>query len=205
MARKRDTGAGEPYSDAEADRVADAIEAAYADWANAAAEPSGIEVRAKVEWAGVYQAGNDGVRTTRIEGLRPDKMREVRKAAEKARKASGKRRAAKPATTYRAKGWEAQFRQLFKTNKGYDAMSKAGVSATRQTVNRWLSGEQTPSKANREAIERAYGDMRGRPVTEARDASAAAAKEAAEALTEAMRDRYGSNVRFRDIQRFLFE
>jgi hypothetical protein len=205
MAKKRDTGEGDKYSDAEADRVADAIEAAYADWANTAAEPTKLNVRAKVEWAGVYQPGNNGVRGVRIEGLKPEKMREVRKLAEKARKASGKVRTAKPASTYRAKGWEAQFRNLFKTRKGYEAMSKAGVSATKQTLDRWLRGEQAPNKANREAIERAYADVRGRPVTEARDAAQAAAKEAAEALTEAMRDRYGSNVRFRDIQSFRFE
>ena len=52
MARKRDTGAGEPYSDAEAERVAMAIEAAYADW-DSSQEPSRIDVRARVEWAGV--------------------------------------------------------------------------------------------------------------------------------------------------------
>ncbi|MER5549494.1 hypothetical protein ABT072_45630 [Streptomyces sp. NPDC002589] len=204
MAKKRDTGEGEPYSDAEADRVADAIEAAYADWANTA-EPSKLNVRAKVEWAGVYQAGNQGVRSVRIDGLSADRMRKVREAAEKARTSSGKARAAKPSSSYRAKGWEAQFRQLFKTAKGYEAMGAAGVSATKQTLDRWLSGSQSPSKANREAIERAYETMRGRPVTEARDAAQAAAKSAADALTEAMRDRYGANVRFRDIRSFGFE
>ncbi|MFF4963239.1 hypothetical protein ACFY2Z_40965 [Streptomyces sp. NPDC001222] len=204
MARKRDTGTGEPYSDAEAERVAMAIEAAYADW-DRPAEPSKVDVRAKVEWAGVYQPGNQGVRRIRVEGLKPEKMREVRKVIEKARKALGKQRTAKPAATYRAKGWEAQFRQLFKTAKGYEAMSKAGVSATKQTLDRWLSGSQTPSKANREAIERAYGEMRERPVSEARSAAESASKAAAEAMTEAMRERYGVNVRFRDIEHFRFE
>ncbi|MEV8435711.1 hypothetical protein [Streptomyces chartreusis] len=203
MARRRDTGAGEKYSDAEAERVASAIEAAYADWANAA-EPSRVDVKAKVEWAGHVMPGNNGMRRTRID-LPADKMREVRKAAEKARNASGKRRGAKPAASYKAKGWEAQFRQLFKTAKGYDAMGKAGVSATKQTLDRWLRGEQSPSKANREAIERAYDSMRNRPLTEARDAAQAAAKEAADALTEAMKAQYGVNIRFRDIEHFRFE
>ncbi|NEE38375.1 hypothetical protein G3M53_74885 [Streptomyces sp. SID7982] len=184
--------------------MADAIEAAYANWGTGG-EPSRINVRAKVEWAGVYQPGNSGVRRVRIEGLKTEKMRAVREAAGKARKLSGKARTAKPSGSYRAKGWEAQFRQLFKTGKGYEAMSKAGVSATKQTLDRWLKGEQAPNKANREAIGRAYEGMRGRPVTEARDAAQAAAKQAAEALTEAMRDRYGSNVRFRDIESFDFE
>lgn len=204
MAKKRDTGAGEEYSDAEAESVAEAIEAAYEDWDDTE-EPSGITVRAKIEWAGVYQAGNNGMRTTRIEGLSADRMREVRKAVEKARKASGKAKAAKPSSTYKAKGWEAQFRQLFKTAKGYEALSKAGVSATRQTLNRWLRGEQAPNKANQEAIGRAYADMRNRPVTEARATSATTAKDAADKLTEALRERYGSNVRFRDIRSFGFE
>ncbi|WP_030795143.1 hypothetical protein [Streptomyces sp. NRRL S-920] len=203
MAKKRDTGEGDKYSDAEADRVADAIEAAYADWANTA-EPSRVDVKAKVEWAGHVMPANNGVRRTRID-LPPEKMREVRKAAEKARNASGKRRAAKPAASYKAKGWEAQFRQLFKTAKGYEAMSKAGVSATKQTLDRWLTGSQTPSKANREAIERAYDGMRNRPLTEARDAAHAAAREAADAMTEAMKAQYGVNIRFRDIEHFRFE
>lgn len=203
MAKKRDTGAGDKYSDAEADRVADAIEAAYADWANTT-EPSRVDVKAKVEWAGHVMPANGGMRRTRID-LPADKMREVRKAAEKARNAAGAKRAAKPASSYRAKGWEAQFRQLFKTAKGYGALDRAGVTATKQTLDRWLRGEQAPNKANRDAISRAYDEMRGRPVTEARDASAAAAKEAADAMTEAMRSQYGVNIRFRDIEHFRFE
>lgn len=203
MAKKRDTGEGDKYSDAEADRVADAIEAAYADWANTA-EPSRVDVKAKVEWAGHVMRANNGMRRTRID-LPADKMREVRKAAEKARNAGRAKKAAKPAASYRAKGWEAQFRQLFRTGKGYEAMSKAGVSATKQTLDRWLRGEQAPNKANRDAISRAYDEMRGRPVTEARDAAAAAAREAADAMTEAMRSQYGVNIRFRDIQHFRFE
>jgi hypothetical protein len=203
MAKKRDTGAGDKYSDAEADRVADAVEAAYADWANAA-EPSKVDVKAKIEWAGHVMPANGGMRRSRID-LPADKMREVRKAAQKARNASGAKRAAKPAASYRAKGWEAQLRQLFKTAKGYAAMDKAGVTATKQTLDRWLRGEQAPNKGNREAIERAYDNMRNRPLTEARDASQAAAKEAADALTEAMKGQYGVNIRFRDIEHFRFE
>ncbi|MFE0389537.1 hypothetical protein ACFW1F_36570 [Streptomyces bungoensis] len=203
MARKRDTGEGEKYSEAEAERVAMAIEAAYADWANTA-EPSRLDVKAKVEWAGHVMRSNDGKRRTKID-LPAESMKKVRKAVEKVRSATGKKRAAKPAASYRAKGWEAQFRQLFKTAKGYEAMNKAGVSATRQTLNRWLSGSQAPTKANQEAIQRAYDDMRNRPVAEAQSAEAAAAKEAADAMTEAMKDQYGVNIRFRDIDHFRFE
>lgn len=204
MARKtRDTGTGVPYSDAEADRVADAIEAAYADWGRAA-EPTKLDVRAVVEWAGHVMPANGGKRRTRID-LKPASMAKVRKAAEKARATAGRKRAAKPSGTYRAKGWEAQFRQLFRTGKGYAALDRAGVAATKQTLNRWLRGEQAPNKANQNAISRAYEEMRGRPVTEARDAATAAAKEAADAMTEAMEDEYGVNIRFRDIDDFRFE
>lgn len=203
MARKRDTGTGDEYSNAEADRVADAIEAAYADWHNAA-EPSRVDVKAQVEWAGHIMPANNGVRRTRID-LPADKMQEVRKAAEKARDATRAKSAAKPASSYRAKGWEGQFRQLFRTAKGYAALDRAGVSATRETLGRWLRGEQAPNKANREAISRAYDEMRGRPVSEARDAAAAASRAAAKAMTEAMRSQYGVNIRFRDIEHFRFE
>lgn len=203
MARKRDTGAGVPYSAAEAERLAMAVEAAYADWARES-EPSRADVKAKVEWAGHVMPSNDGKRRTRVD-LPPQGMKKVRKAVEKAQKALGRKRSAKPAASYRAKSWEAQFRQLFKTEKGYRAMDRAGVSATRQTLNRWLKGEQTPSKANREAIARAYEEMRTRPVAEARSAAEQAAREVADAMTEAMKDQYGVNIRFRDIDHFKFE
>ncbi|MCW5254714.1 hypothetical protein [Streptomyces sp. SHP 1-2] len=203
MARKRDTGKGAEYSDAEAGEFAQNIGSAYAGWAGSG-EPSRVDVRAQVEWAGHVMPGNNGMRRTRID-LPADKMREVRKAVEKAQKAAGVQATAKPAASYRAKGWEAQFRQLFRTGKGYQAMSKAGVTATSQTLSRWLRGEQSPNKANREAIARAYDEMRGRPVTEARDAAAAAAREAAKAMTEAMHSQYGVNIRFRDIEQMWFE
>lgn len=66
----------------------------------------------------------------------------------------------RPRESYTAAGWHAQVRQLTGTERGYQAMSEAGVHATRRTLTAWLSEERAPSKANREAISRAYEAMR---------------------------------------------
>lgn len=62
--------------------------------------------------------------------------------------------------SYRARSPLAQFKEMFGTERGYKAMSDAGVSGGTRTVGAWLSGEQAPSAANREAISRAYQAMR---------------------------------------------
>ena len=205
MARKRDTGAGEKYSDAEAERVAMAIEAAYAEWNNDTAEPSRVDVRAKVEWAGHVMPANDGKRRTRID-LPAEGMKKVRKAVEKARKAAGRKRAAKPAASRKAKGWHAQLRELTEAKKGSEAADRAGLSPTARTLKNWLSDADYPiRRGDREKISRAYDELRNWRVTEAASAEAAAAQEAADAMTDAMRDQYGVNIRFRDIDHFRFE
>lgn len=61
--------------------------------------------------------------------------------------------------SYTAKGWHAQVRQLFGTERGYQALSDAGVNVTRRTLFSWLSEDHPPSKANREGIGRAYSAM----------------------------------------------
>ncbi|MFG3072162.1 hypothetical protein [[Kitasatospora] papulosa] len=209
MARRaRDTGTGEKYSDAEAERVAMAIEAAYADWGREE-EPSKGYVHAQVEWAGHIMRTNNGKRITRLD-LPAAGMKKVRKAVEKARKASGRKSTAKPAASRKAKGWHAQLNELLADKRGSKAADRAGLDPTRRTVEKWLSRDGgredfAPSKANRDAIAKAYDELRNWSVTESRDASEAASKEAAEAMTEAMHDQYGVNVRFRDIEEFRFE
>jgi hypothetical protein len=197
MATKRDTGPGDPYSDAEEAAVCDAIEAAMADdYDEDSAAPTGIQVTAEIEWAGTIDHLHDGVRTTRLDGLN---LRPVIDAVQQLRVAEGRDRGA--LRSYRAKGWRAQLRQLGRVRRGPAAMAVAGLTPSRQTRRRWEGGAQTPSKANREKIARAYDELRN----PARGSVRQARHEVAERLTAAMRDRYGVNVRIRDIRNFRFE
>jgi len=198
MATKRDTGPGEPYSDAEEAAVCDAIERAMGDEYDeeGAPAPTGIRVTAEIEWAGTIDHLHDGVRTTRLDGL---DLRPVIDAVQQLRAAEGRDRG--PLRSYRAKGWQAQLRQLGRVRRGPAAMAAAGLSPSRQTMRRWSGGTQAPSKANREKIERAYDELRN----PARGSVRQARHEVAEQFTAAMRARYGVNVRIRDIRNLRFE
>jgi hypothetical protein len=195
---KRDTGDGDPYSDAEEAAVCDAIEAAmgddYDDEDRAA--PTGIQVTAEIEWAGTTDHLRNGVRTTRLEGL---DLQPVIDAMQRLRAAEGRDRG--PLRSYKAKGWEAQLAALSRVRRGPAAMAAAGLNPARQTMRRWAAGTQKPSKANRERIARAYDELRN----PARGSVREARHEVTEKLTAAMRARYGVNVRLRDIRNFRFE
>jgi hypothetical protein len=198
VAKKRDTGDGDPYSDAEEASLCDAIERAMGDdYDEDQTGPSNarIEVTAEIEWAGTIDHLKDGVRTTRLDGI---DMRPVIDAVRQLREAEGRDRG--PLRSYKAKGWQAQLRQLGRVKRGPAAMAAAGLTPSRQTIRRWASGTQAPSKANREKIAAAYDELRNPargPVRQARH-------EVAEKFTGALRDRYGVNVRIRDIRNFRF-
>lgn len=195
MAAKRDTGPGDPYSDAEEAAICDAIEAAMADDYDDQPGPANaeIQVTAEIEWAGTVDHLRDGVRTTRLDGV---DLRPVVEAVQRLKAAEGRDRG--PLRSYRAKGWQAQLRQLGRVQRGPAAMAVAALTPSRETMRRWASGQQKPSRANREKIGRAYDELRNpgrQPVTRARH-------EVAEKFTEALRARYGVNVRLRDIRNF---
>jgi hypothetical protein len=208
------SGEGEDYSDDEVndlyDELADALEgaagggggggggAAGGGAPGAAGGPSEggkgtarLIVTAKVEWAGEYaNNGRDGERTVR---LNPINIKPIRDALASARRLE-ELAARGPLRSYNAKGWEAQLNQLG-TRRGGDALKDAGFHPSPRTLKRWEAGTQKPSKANRERIREAYDNVRnpGRGVMQAR-------RDVADRLTDALRDEYGSNVRFRDIR-----
>lgn len=64
-------------------------------------------------------------------------------------------------STYTAKGWHAQFSQLSRTKAGYEAMERAGLSATIATQRGWLAQSTTPTRANQGLIAQAYEAMQG--------------------------------------------
>jgi hypothetical protein len=193
MAAKRHTGDGDPYSDAEEAALCDAIEAAMADDYDDQPGPTSaeIQVTAEIEWAGTID--RSGVRSTSLDDVN---LRPVIEAVQRLKAAEGRDRG--PLRSYRAKGWQAQLRQLGRVRRGPAAMAVAALTPSRETMRRWASGQQKPSRANREKIGRAYDELRNpgrQPITQARH-------EVAEKFTEALRDRYGSNVRLRDIRDF---
>lgn len=204
MARKRDTGAGEEYTPGEAEALAGRIIEAYEAW-DSSNEPTQADVRAVVEWAGHVMPKNDGKRRTRVD-LPPGGMAKVRKAAERLEAARGKAATAKPATSYKAKSWHAKLSDLTKTDRGSKAADRAGLSPTRQTLTKWLSDPDYPIRSgDRERIEKAYEELRNYRVTEAKETAEGSAKAVADAMTDAIKDKYGQNVRFRDIDDFRFE
>ena len=205
MAKKRKTGPGDPYSDAEAERVAQAIENAYVDWANAQREPTQLNVRAQIEWAGHIMPGNGGVRRTRIElGSGMDRVRAaVQRATERRQRAEE----ARPAEWRKAKGWHAQLRQLVEAgDRGSKAADRAGLDIKPRTLKAWLADDQYPVRPSyQERIARAYDELKMWNVREARESAERASREAADVLLDVVKDRYGSNVRFRHIEDFRWE
>lgn len=204
MAKKRNTGAGDEYNGAEEEALAEAALDAYDGWSDDY-EPDGIDVTAQIEWAGTVQPGNDGMRRTRIDGLSPSDMRAVREAVSEYRKGKTGQAEAKPLKSFTAKGWYAQLKALTESPYGSAAADRAGLDPSVRSVRRWLSAEATPNRENREKIDRAYAELRNRPVTEARERARGDAHKVAQALTRALANRYGPNVRFRNIRRFDFE
>lgn len=68
--------------------------------------------------------------------------------------------------SYDAKGWHAQVTKLTESQRGYDAMARAGIDVTPATLLTWLSrdGRDTdfaPSAGNRAKIRQAYDIMAG--------------------------------------------
>jgi hypothetical protein len=193
VARKRTTGDGEPYSGEDEAALADYL--AEMDYWDAVEEEEGetgtVDVEGQIEWAGtVDDNGRDGVRRTRLDDIQ---LGEIRKAAGQVRRAQ-RTGPDQPYKSYQAKGWRAQLRQMQRTRRGREAVSGAGVSP--QTIRRWETGRQAPSRASREKIAGAYETVRNpRPAGVSR-----ATHRLTEAFTQAVRDRYGVTVRIRDIR-----
>lgn len=208
MAKKRDTGPGVPYSEADAERVAQAVENAYVDWLRREQEPTTLNVRAQVEWAGHVMPANNGVRRTRLP-LPAAGMARVREMVQDAKGRRERAASAKPAASRRAKGWHAQLRELLESPRGSKAADRVGLDPDHDLVTRWLrySGpeDRAPNKANQEKIHAAYQELRMWNVTEAKAAADRADRRVADALTDALRDEHGPNIRFRQIEDFRFE
>jgi hypothetical protein len=214
MARTRDTGEGDEYTEPEIDELYEYLDDAFDDYYGEGEEgddvslegggggtPEGLDVTAVTEWAGVVDHnGRRGERTTHL-GSRGESVNLTPVIdAVRAARAEARRAASGPLKSYRAKGWHAQLRQIMNTKRGREAAREAGLIPSRETQRRWTRGDQAPSKANREKITAAYDAARNPHGTRAKQLRG----EAAGKLTGALRDTYGVNVRFRDIRDMRF-
>lgn len=159
-----------------------------------AGDPSAMTVNARVEWAGVTDRARDGQRTVNLQGL---DLSGVRDALTAARQATSKAQSA--GNTFTAKGWQAQLTTLLRDSRGSGASDRAGLSPTRETVLRWLTGDAVPNKANQERLAAAYRDVREQVIGTARDKASSARHELAEQVNTALERTYGSEIRLRNI------
>lgn len=199
--KSSDTGDPTEYSDGDAAAIEAAVDQAWAEYEAAAApgeEPTGIRVSARIEWNGSTNRSNNGHRTTTLVNLN---LAPVKKALDHARETSQRARQARPAASYRAKGWHAQIRALTESKRGSAAADRAGLEPSSRTLQRWLSGDVTPSKANQAKITEAYGALGTWRVDTAKSAAKAARRALADTLSRQLRNGYpGTEIRFFDIE-----
>ncbi len=196
------TGPGDEYDAHEEAALEAAVDQAWEEYEAMRRTPTRVTVRAQVEWAGVTQASNNGMRRVRLDGL---DLRAVRDRLEAAREATRRAAEARPARSLQAKGWHAQLRALTGSRRGSEYADRVGLNPSARALRSWLSEDRAPSKVNQARIAAAYEAMRNRAVDEARARAQRATHELQEAFTEALRDRYGATIRFRNIEEFRFE
>jgi hypothetical protein len=167
-----------------------------------------IDVKAQIEWAGTidHPDRDNGVRRTRMDGvplngIGQDGERFGPGILDAARDLRTARQTGpdQPYRSYQRKGWQAQLRQALSTKRGREAVQAAGLNP--DTIRRWQKGTQAPGNANRAKIADMYGRLR--------DPRSAAVQNAnhgmAEALTAALRERYGVTIRLRHIEHLHIE
>lgn len=207
MARRTDTGNPTTYDDAETAALEAAAEQAWADYeasehAEEGREPTTMNISAQIEWSSSVDLANNGHRSTRLYGMELDQFRQ---ATERAREARERAEAARPATSYKAKRWQAQLRQINRVKRGQTAAERAGLTPSARTMREWSTGRRQPSKENRERIARAYDELRMWRVNTARDAATRANREVADRLSDAFRDSQQAEIRIRNITRMDLE
>lgn len=217
MASKTATGEPTAYSEQDEADFYDASDEAWDDEADYAADddrraalsgggeavtPTRMTITAEVEWSGSRNIAHNGMRTVRLDDL---DLSRAAAALSEARAASTRAASAREATSYRAQSWHAQLRELTGSARGSELADRAGLNPTARTLSAWLSESRAPSRANRDAIARAYEGLRTYSRDTAQDAARQARHAYTEAVTEAVRERYGSEVRFFDVRSVEFD
>lgn len=193
---KRNSGDSDSYTDSEEGQIEAALDRAELGYGGAT--PTRMTVFAQIEWAGTF-SGRDGYRRTTLDGLDLSPVRGALAASRAARQ-----RAERAGGSLTATGWLAQFRQLVSTSAGYRALADAGLSASVRTQTAWLTGDHAASRANRSRIAEAYSAQQEAIRDRAADVAQSTVHTVSEALTAALRERYGSEIRLRDITELEF-
>ena len=204
MSSKSTSGDPTEYDARDEANVYHAVDHAYSEYRGEGA-PSKMQVTARVEWSGSVDRARGGMRKVRLDNLSPTKMRAVKAAMRREQHAQERARTARPSTSYTATGWRAQLNALLTDKRGEALSDRAGLSPTARTLKAWISDERAPSRANQERIAQAYGGMRTWRVDQAKADASSARGATARALTDALRDRYGAEVRLRDIVRLTLD
>lgn len=209
---KTATGDPTPYSDADEAEIESALLEGWddfgdddeidEDWSDSPAPPSRMTVSGVIEWSGSRNTAHGGHRTVRLDNL---DLSAVAPVLDRARDTENRALRTTEATSYTAQGWQAQLRALTATPRGSELADRAGLNPSARTVRAWLSDSRAPSPANQRAIAEAYAGLRTYSRDQARAEARAARHEAVEAMTDAVRERYGAEVRFFDVQSIEFD
>lgn len=191
--RTSDTGKSTPYSGDDTEELAAASARATREWdALGMGVPTKIAVTAEIEWSGSYNPRAH--RSTTLDGLQLGAVLAAGRSYDDALADVGRAHRAYP-----AKGWYAQLRELEGTQRGRAAADAAGLDVSRRTLTGWLAQTQEPSKSNREKIAEAYGSLRSQRIGLAATRVSQAAAVIETAVTAALKNRYGAEIRLRNI------
>lgn len=196
---KKTTGPATDYTETEETTLETVLKRAWKEYQAKGQKPERMTVYgARVEWAGV-ETPRAAVRLDRLAlGRVGVALSATEQAQANARAARGE------ATSYTATGWHAQLRALTGTARGSELADRAGLNPSARTLRAWLAEDRPPNPANRRAIAEAYSGLRTYNRDHAQVAARAARHDTVEAINAAVRDRYGADVRFRDIGRIEF-
>jgi len=170
--------------------------------------PLTMRVTARIEWNGTTVRSNNGVRTVSFDQYNAAVLRPDLEKAQRQRQ-----RANNAGSSFTAKGWQAQYRQLTKTARGRSVAEALGLTPSKRTSQRWLQKGTTaaPSKSNRERIAHAYNEARHLAAGTARERARRSTSELVRKMTDGLESAYGggpngrTTIRFFDIQDITFE
>lgn len=195
---KTSTGDPTAYTEDDESGLIDAVDEGWDEFEN----PTKMTVSAVVEWSGSTNRAHGGHRTVRLDGL---ELGGVQAALGDARAAGQAARDARTSSSYTAQGWHAQVNALAKHSRGSEMADRAGLDVSGRTLRAWLAEDRAPSRANRERIADAYAALATAPVDAAHTRRRQANHRASEAISDAVRDRYGADVRFTDVRSVEFD
>jgi len=215
VSRKGGTGPSEDYTPVDEEGVLDAFDEALdayygdpSDWVDdwydeddedeeegegrpaSRQPPTEAHFVAEVEWAGTFNPQAH-------RALRADQLDLTDVIAAVAATRSLVRGVAQRLRSYDEVTLRGRIHRLERTQVGRDHLAAEGI--TRRLIRDWESGRNRPSQAKREAVDRAFEAAATRYVTRERTRFEGAAHRVAEALSAALRDRYGAEIRVRNI------